>query len=103
MSCLPDEYSTLMAGLVFVQAVDEDIHESSQVEYVTGTEELHGMRADQETVSQGSKSHNGVILFLHHLQYFQKSQPMGSPVLMVNNYVLNYQTVKKNHNCKNLN
>jgi len=76
MSHLPDGYSTLMAGLVFVQAANEDIHESSQVEYVIGTEKLHGMRADQETVSQGSKSHNGVILLLHHFQYFQKSQPM---------------------------
>jgi len=76
MSHLPDEYSTPKAGWVFVQAANEDIHESSQVEYVIGTEKLHGMMADQETVSQGSKSHNDVILFLHHLQYFQKSQPM---------------------------
>lgn len=76
MSHLPDEYSTPKAGWVFVQAANEDIHESSQVEYVIGTEKLHGMMADQETVSRGSKSHNDVILFLHHLQYFQKSQPM---------------------------
>jgi len=76
MSRLPDECSTPMAGLVFVQAANEDIHESSQVEYVIGTEKLHGMRADQETVSQGSKNHNGVIPLLHHLQYFQKSQLM---------------------------
>ena len=77
MSHLPDEYSTLRAGLVFVQVANEDIRESSQVEYVIGTKKLHGMRADQETVSQGSKSHNGVILLLlHHLQNFQQSQPM---------------------------
>jgi len=75
MPCLPDEYSTLMADLVFVQGACEGIHESSQVEYVIGTRKLHGMRVDQGTAPQGSNSHNAVTPLPHHLRNVQQFQP----------------------------
>jgi hypothetical protein len=62
-----------MADLVFVQGAYEGTHESSQVVYVTETKMLPDMREDQETVLQGSKSHNGVTLPPHHLQNVQQS------------------------------
>jgi hypothetical protein len=61
--------------LAFVQAAYEETHESSQVEYVTGTKKLHGMMVDQEIVPHSSKNHIGVSPLPHHIQNVQQSQP----------------------------
>jgi hypothetical protein len=61
--------------LAFVQAAYEEIHESSQVEYVTGTRKLHGTMVGQETVLPGSKNHTGVSPLPHRIENIQHSHP----------------------------